>query len=142
MNWTDLITVSRWFTPFPGPVGWPEWAALVGFILWTVASSIVFRFRRRFFVGNGALIGAGTRYGPYAIWLGILGLFLLGCRFATVPYVSIRFALYLSILAVVGYLGFLGYYFRKRYPADVAAVRAEETRRRYNAPRRKKKRAR
>jgi len=139
MNFAALIDVSRWFEPFPSPVAWPEWAALVGFIIWTVGITLVYRFRRRVFAGNGALIGMGTRFGPYGISIGVLGLFLLACRFASVAYLSMRALLYLSILCVIGYVGYLGYYYRRHYPADLAAVRAQELRRRYTAPRRKKR---
>ncbi|HEX5417999.1 MAG TPA: hypothetical protein VFZ25_20265 [Chloroflexota bacterium] len=139
MNFGALIDLSRWFEPFPSPVAWPEWAALVGFVLWTIGLALVYRFRRRVFVGNGALIGMGTRFGPYGISIGGLGLFLLGCRFASVAYLQMRALLYLAILCAVGYVGFLIYYYLRRYPAVLAAVRADETRRRYIPPRRKKR---
>jgi 4-hydroxybenzoate polyprenyltransferase len=138
VNVGDFVN-QHLLNPFPGPVGWPGWAALAGFLIWTVGITTVYRFRRRIFAGNGALIGMGTRFGPYGITIGVLGLFLLGCRFADVAYLQTPALLYLVTLCAVGYVGYLAYYFRRRYPADVAAVRAEEIRRRYTPPRRKKR---
>lgn len=71
--------------------------------------------------------------------IGGIGLFLLLMRYLGVPYISMRFLLYLTTLSAVGFVGFLLYYFQKRYPARVAAVRAEEVRRRYAADRRKRR---
>jgi hypothetical protein len=135
-----LLDLSRWFAPFPEPPDPLYLVAVAVFGLWTIASVVIYVRRRQLFAGNGALIGMGTRFGPWAILIGGIGLFLLLMRYLGVPYISIRFLLYLTILTAVGYLVFLVYYFRQRYPARVAAVRAEELRRRYAADRRRKRR--
>jgi hypothetical protein len=137
---SKLIDLSRWFAPFPEPPGPLYLVAVVAFGLWTIASVFIYVRRRQLFVGNGALIGVVTRFGPWSIAIGGTGLFLLLMRYLGVPYISIRFLLYLTILTAIGFLGFLAYYFRQRYPARVAAVRTEEIRRRYSADRRKKRR--
>ena len=62
-------------------------------------------------------------------------------RYAGVPYIDIRFLLYLSIVSPFAFAGFIAYYLRRHYPAQVQAIRAEEVRRRY-APKRNKKRQR
>jgi amino acid permease len=146
-----LLDLGRWFTPFPWlrvdnslpePPGLPTLVAVVVFILWLGASIAVYAFRRRLFAGNGARIGMATRFGPYAITIGAVGVFLLGMRYADIPYVSIRFLLYATILAAIGYVVFLAYYLWRRYPVRLAEVRAQELRRRYTSERRKKKRSR
>jgi hypothetical protein len=140
---SKLFDLARWFNPFPEPPGILYIVALVAFGLWTIASIAVYLYRRRLFVGNGALIGIVTRFGPYAITIGGIGMFLLVVRFVGIPYISIRFLVYLTILAAIGYLVFLGYYLARRYPRRVAQVRAAEIRRRYTSTdRRKKKRRR
>jgi hypothetical protein len=111
------------------------------FVLWTAASIYLYRFRRRIFASNGALIGVATRYGSWAITIGVIGLLLLAVRYAGIPYLDMRFLLYLSLVATVAFVGFIAIYLRRRYPAQIAAVRAHEVRRRY-APNRKKRRRR
>jgi hypothetical protein len=137
---SKLIDPSRWFQPFPEAPGALYIVVAVAFIIWTIASILVYMRRRQLFAGNGALIGIVTRFGPYAITIGAIGLFLLAMRYLGVPYISIRFLLYVTVLAAIGYLGFLVYYLRWRYPSRLAAVRAEELRRRYAASRKKRRR--
>lgn len=132
-----LLDVGHWFDAFPGEPSQIYLVAVIAFTIWTIGSVYVYYFRRKIFAGNGALIGMATRFGPYAIAIGLIGLFLLAMRYAGIPYISIRFLLYVTILAAVGYLGFLAYYLRCRYPARLAEVRAAEMRRRY-APERKR----
>lgn len=139
MDPSKLFDLSRWFAPFPEPPGPLYLVAAVVFVIWTIASIVIYIRRRVLFAGNGALIGVVTRFGPYAITIGVTGLFLLIMRYAGIPYISIRFLLYLTILSAIGFIGFLVYYSQKRYPARVAAVRAEEIRRRYATDRRKKR---
>ena len=131
--------LAGWFTSFPGPPSLLDLVAVAFFLIWTIATVVVYVRRRPLFAGNGALIGIVTRFGPYAITIGAIGLFLLLMRYVAVPYISMRFLLYLTTLSAVGFIGFLGYYFRRRYPARLAAARAEEVRRRYGADRRKKR---
>jgi hypothetical protein len=135
--------VHGWFDPFPPPPTTLDLVLVVVFFaLWTLASIGVYYYRRRLFAGNGALIGVATRFAPYAITIGFVGLFLIVCRVAEVPYISIRFLLYLTVLAAIAYVGFLIYYLRRRYPARLAAVRAEEVRRRYSSGDRKRRKRR
>ncbi len=140
MSLAKLFEVSRWFNPFPEPPGPLYLVVVVFFVGLTIASIYVYYARRRIFAGRGAAIGVVTRYGGYAITIGAIGLFLLAVRYAGIPYISIRFLLYLTILAAITFAGFIGYYLRRRYPARVAAVRAEEVRRRYTADRKRKRR--
>ena len=139
MELSKLLDLSRWFAPFPEPPGPLYLVAAFVFVIWTIASVVIFLRRRILFAGNGALIGVVTRFGPYAITVGSIGLFLLLMRYGGVPYISIRFLFYVAMLSAVGFSGFLVYYFQRRYPARLAAVRAEEVRRRYVADRRKKR---
>ena len=138
LKFGDLI--SGWFTPFPTAPSTLDLVAVVFFGLWTIASIAIYVRRRQLFAGNGALIGVITRFGPYAITIGVVGLFLLLMRYLSVPYISIRFLLYLTAISALGFVVFLVYYFRQRYPSRLAAIRAEELRRRYAADRRKKRR--
>jgi amino acid permease len=140
VNFKDLFTISRWFNPFPEPPS-PIYLFLIAFfVVWTAASIYVYRFRRRIFAGNGALIGVVTRFGPWAITIGAIGLILLAVRYAGIPYIEIRFLLYLALLSTVAFAAYIAYYLRRRYPRQLAAVRAEEVRRRYTTERRKKRR--
>ncbi len=133
----ELLDLGHWFDAIPGQPSQIYLVAVIGFTVWTIASIYLYYFRRKIFAGNGALIGMATRFGPYAIAIGLIGLFLLAMRYAGIPYISVRFLLYVTILAAIGYLGFLVYYLRRRYPARLAEVRAAELRRRY-APERKR----
>jgi len=137
VNLQELLDVGHWFDSFPGPPSQVYLVAVVVFLIWTAVSLYVYYFRRKIFAGNGALIGMATRFGPYAIAIGVIGLFLLAMRYAGIPYISIRFLLYVTMLAAIGYLGFLVYYLTRRYSARLAEVRAAEVRRRY-APERKR----
>ena len=132
--------ISGWFTPFPERPSVLDLIAVVLFGIWTMASVFVYVRRRQLFAGNGALIGMGTRFGPWAILIGSIGIILLAARYAGVPYIDMRFLLYLTALSAIGFVVFLAYYLRRRYPARLAAVRAEEQRRRYAASRRRKRR--
>lgn len=137
MQLQELLDVGHWFDAFPGPPSQIYLVAVVGFTVWTLVSVYVYYFRRKIFAGNGALIGMATRLAPYAIAIGLIGLFLLAVRYAGIPYISVRFLLYATILAAIAYLGFLVYYLIRRYPTRLAEVRAAEMRRRY-APERKR----
>lgn len=141
MDFQKLI--GGWFAPFPVAPTAVNLVAVAFFIFWTIASIFVYRFRRRIFAGNGARIGVVTRHGPWAITLGVIGLLLLAARYAGIPYVDMRFLLYLTILGTFVFAGYIVYYLMRHYPAQVEAVRAEQVRRRYSPnPNRKRKRRR
>lgn len=135
-----MLDLSRWFSSFPGPPGWLIPIALIVFILWTLTSCVVYFRRRQIFRGNGALIGMGTRFGWYAISIGLIGLFLVGMRYAQIPYLDMPFLLALDCVAGLSFLGFLVYYRWRHYPARRAQVQAHELRRRYAPERRRRKR--
>ncbi|MBX6770796.1 MAG: hypothetical protein IRY83_03670 [Chloroflexi bacterium] len=138
----ELLSAGHWFDAMPGPPSDLYLVVLLAFLAWTVIAVAVYRLRRRLFAGNGALIGMGTRFGPYAITIGVIGLLLIAFRYAEVPGLSMRVFLYLTALAALGYIGFLGYYLVRRYPARLAEIRAEELRRRYAPERRRARRRR
>ncbi len=137
MHLQELLDIGHLLDSFPGPPSPIYLVAAVVFLIWTSASLYVYYFRRKVFAGNGALIGMATKFGPYAIAIGVIGLFLLAMRYLGIPYISVRFLLYLTMLAAIGYVGFLIYYLVRRYPSRLAEVRAAEIRRRY-APERKR----
>lgn len=137
VQFQGLLDPNHWFDPTPNPPTPAFFVGAAAFVIWTALSLYVYYFRRRIFAGNGALIGMATRFGPYAIAIGLIGLFLIAVRLAGIPYISIRALLYLTALAALGFLGFLVYYLIRRYPARLAEVRAGEMRRRY-APERKR----
>jgi amino acid permease len=132
--------IGGWFDAFPPAPTPVNLVAVAFFIIWTIASISIYRFRRRIFAGNGARIGVVTRHGPWAIAIGIIGILLLGARYAGIPYLEMRFLLYLAVLATFGFAGYIAYYLMRHYPAQVQAVRAEEVRRRYTPNRKKKRR--
>lgn len=136
-----LVDVGRWFNSFPGPPGPLYLVLVVFFILWTALSIYLFAFRRKVFAQRPAMKGMATRFGWYAIWIGVLGLLLLGVRYAAIPYFDMRIFLYLTILAALGFAGFLLYYGRVQYPKRVAEIRAFELRRKYAPARRRKRRS-
>lgn len=139
MNLAALFDLSRWFDAFPEPPGPLYLVGVIGFTVWTVAGIGVYRYRRRIFAGRGPVIRVAALFGPWAIVIGVTVLLLLGARYASVPYVSMRFLFYLSLLSAIGFIGFLGYYRYRYYPELVARIRAAELKQRY-APIRKKKR--
>lgn len=137
-----LFVLGRWFDPFPPPPSPIYLVAVAAFVIWTIASLYLYFFRRRVFAGNGALIGMATRLGGYAITIGFVGLFFLAMRYLQVPYLDVRFLLYLTILSAIGFIIFIIYYLRRRYPARVAQVKALELRQRYGPERKRRKRKR
>ena len=140
MHFEVLLNTGHWFEILPGPPSPFYLVVVAAFLAWTATSVYLYSFRRKTFLGNGALIGVVARFGPYAIAVGITGLFLLAMRFVEFPYLSMRFLLYLTILSAIGYLGFLVYYMYRRYPNRVAEVRAHDLRRRYAPERKRRKR--
>lgn len=142
MQLQQLLDLGHWFEAFPGPPGPLYLVLLVFFVVWTVVSLYLYWFRRTVFAGNGALIGIASRYGRYAIAIGLLGLFLLVMRYLGIPYLSIRFLLDLTVLAAAGYVIFLIYYMIARYPRRLAEVRAHDLRRQYAPSRKRAKRRR
>jgi hypothetical protein len=135
-----FIDPANWFNPFPEAPN-PLYLVVVAFFaVWLIASIYIYYFRRRIFAGNGARIGVVTRHGSWAITIGIIGLFLLAVRYAGIPYLDIRFLLYLAVLGTFAFAGYIAYYLRRHYPAQVQAVRAEQVRRRYTPNRKKKRR--
>jgi amino acid permease len=137
-----LVDVGRWFTPFPEPPSRLYLVVVAFFVVWTIISIYLYAFRGRVFARDGVLKGMATRFGWYAIWIGIVGLFFLAMRYAQIPYFDIRAFLYLTILVAVGFVGFLSYYLRARYPRRVAELRELELRRKYAPDPRRKRRAR
>ena len=141
MDFAKLLQVGRWLEPFPGSPSAIYLVAVAAFVVWTIACMVLYIGRRRIFAGRGALIGMTKRLGGYAIAIGWVGLFFLAMRYLAVPYLDVRFLLYLTILAAIGYLGFIAYYVRRHYPTRVAEVKAHDLRRRYApTPKRKKRR--
>jgi len=140
VDFNKLVDVSRWFDPFPEPPGQLYLVLVVLFVLWTIVAIAAYAIRRRFFRGNGARIGMATRFGPYAITIGGVGLFFLAMRYLQIPYFDIRFLLYLTILTAIGFVIFLAYYQTRRYPSRLTEVRAHELRQRYLPERRRKRR--
>jgi hypothetical protein len=140
VDYRRLLDVNHWFDPFVGPPSQLYLGLVVLFVLWTIVASAAYAFRRRFFRGNGARIGMATRFGPYAITIGGVGLFFLAMRYLQIPYFDVRFLLYLTILTAIGFVIFLAYYQTRRYPSRLAEVRAHELRQRYQPERRRKRR--
>ena len=139
MNFANLI--HGWFDPFPESPTTVHYVAVSAFVVWTIASMVLYIRRRSIFAGRGALIGMTKRFGGYAIAIGWTGLFLAAMRYLAVPYLNIRFLFYLTILSAIGFLGFVAYYVRRHYPTRVAEVKAHDLRRRYaSTPKRKKRR--
>ena len=136
----QVLDPNHWLNSFPPAPGWAIFVALIAFVVWTIVSSFVYIRRRQLFAGNGALIGMGTRFGWYAISIGIVGLLLILARYVQLPYVDMPLILLLDSLLAVGFLIFLIYSLRRRYPARLAAVRAHELRRHYAPERRRRKR--
>jgi len=138
VTFQDLLTTL--FDVFPSPPTTLTLILVVFFLLWTIASIVLYRFRRRIFTGNGALIGVATRFGSWAITIGVIGLVLLAVRYAGIPYLDMRFLLYLTGVAAIAFVGFIAFYLRRRYPSQLAAVRQHEVRRRYSPNRKKRRR--
>jgi hypothetical protein len=134
--------INGWFLTVPPAPTAINYVAVVFFVVWTIANSYIYRFRRRIFAGNGARIGVVTRHGGWAIGIGIVGLVLLAARYIGIPLLEMRFLLYLTVLAAAAFAVYIAYYLRRHYPLHVQAVRAEEVRRRYAPVSRRKKRRR
>jgi hypothetical protein len=70
-------------------------------------------------------------YGQWAAWLGIAGVIIVGLRYANTTLLSKRLWTVLDLLAIGAVAGHLIWYRIRRYPADIAAFREEERKRRY-----------
>lgn len=136
-----FVEVGRWFSPFPGPPG-PLYLVLgLFFVVLVVGSILLYVFRARIFAQKPVLKGMVTRFGWYPFWIGVTGLLLLAARYGQVPYFDMRILLYLTVLAALGFIGFIVYYLRARYPRRVAEWRAFELRRKYAPEPRRKRRS-
>jgi len=70
-------------------------------------------------------------YGQWAAWLGFAGVVIVGLRYANVSLLSKRIWTILDLLAIAAVaIHFIVYWVRK-YPAEIAAYRDEERKRRY-----------
>jgi hypothetical protein len=99
--------------------------------------------RRRFFGSHTLHKALLDRFMPHLMWLCIVGLVLIACRYAGVSVFALRLWRYGWALWALGLFGYWGYYLLMRYRGHRAAYERQRTRERYMPqPKRDRKTAR
>ena len=124
--------VSRWlFDTAPGPPGAAYFLPFAFFLLVLVGSAAVFFLRRSLFPGHGLHIRLAKRYGSYGMVSGGAGLFFLAARYFQFTFFQARIFLVLSVIDVFALAIYFFWYYRNRYPADLAAYERAKERERF-----------
>jgi hypothetical protein len=116
----------------PRKVDSPIYLVILGVFVLVFALGLVLAIgARRLSRGNrlhGQLL---ARYGAWGGWLGGVGMLVIGLRYTNVPLFSKRLWTILNVFAVFAVALHLVWYRIRRYPAEIAAYREDERRRRF-----------
>ncbi len=113
-------------------VGSPVYLVALGiFVVVFLGGLVALLFRERFSQGNRLHLRIIERYATWASSLGGCGIVVILLRYANVPLFSKRIWTVLNLLAVLALLAHFVWYRVKVYPAQLAAYREEERKRRF-----------
>ncbi len=135
------LNPAHWLDGNPGSPSPYYLILVVFFALLAVAGGVSYSYLRPGRFRDHALHARLAEVvGMVAASLGLWGLFLLLMRYLNVGILSARILLYLTLLAVLGFAGYLIYFYFKRYPAKLTEyVRGEERKRFLPKPKEKGK---
>ena len=106
----------------PNPPNEPSaWYLLIafGFALILAGSGLAYTRRRALFPGHSLHIRLASRFGRLGVVLGAIGLLEIALRYLGVSFLSMRLFPLLTGVAVLGLAGYIAWYWRQRYSADV-----------------------
>jgi hypothetical protein len=119
-------------SPTDPPVG--IFGIIFGLLMVVLIVAAVYAYRvlrPRWKNTNPALYKAVVRFGQPALWIGVLGLIFIGFRLIQLDFLNKRFWLYLDGLALLGLLGWMLYWYRTSYPAEIAKFQKTQKARQY-----------
>lgn len=127
-----LFDLAHWFDGGPGfPSEYYYPVAALYLIGLAAGLFLYFAYARRKFREHRLKRRVSETASIWAIALALAGLLLLGLRFATVPYLSARVFLYVTIIASIGSLAYLVFYWYKLYPKRLTSYEARVLHARY-----------
>lgn len=127
-----LLSPDHWFDKDPGPLT-VLYAIPAGILVVTFLFSLFIYLRRReIYAGHALHIKLARIVTSTSMTISGIGILLLLARAAEMTWISMRFLLYLDLLALIAlFIYFKFYYLAYRYPNDLAYYEKEERRRRY-----------
>ncbi len=132
MDILDRLSPAYWWTDPGTTVDGPLVLAFaVGLGVAFVMAIVVWLLAPRLAPENRLHQRLIARAARWTLAFAVVGLFLLLFRWQIVPFFSKRLWLMLWLVAVLGGLGYAGYYWRRIYPGHLAAWEDSERRRRY-----------
>lgn len=128
MNDLDLANFwswDHWFKTDPGPAA--DWYVYLGALLGLILLGVTawyFGYARMRLRPHVYKFKLARRMTEATAWVTVIGILLIACRLAGLPYLSMRVWLYLDLLVGLGLLIYLGYIMLFRYRKAVAEVDA------------------
>ncbi len=123
---------SHLFSAASPPIGPYAWAFLALMTALLAASGYFMLVKRPKWKGtNSVLYRAANRWGPVGLWIAIPGIFFLLFRVVGLDFFNMRFWLYLWTLATLAAAGWFFYWYRTRYPKEVAKYQKTQRARQY-----------
>jgi hypothetical protein len=131
LDWSWL-SPSGWLADPTEPINHPVYVVLAGVLALALVAAIYIRIDPERVAGPRRFTQRlAQRWATWAVWLCLAGLTILLFRWQPVPLLSKPLwglAWWLSLLAALAYLV---YFYRRRYPAQLAALEESERIRRY-----------
>src|SRR5690242_11356072 len=125
-----LLSPDHWFDKNPGPLT-VLYAVPAGILVVTFLFSLFIYLRRRdIYAGHVLHIRLARILTTASMTISGIGILLLLARAVQMDWLSMRFLLYLDLLALIGLFAYFKfYYLAYRYPHDLAYFEKEERRR-------------
>lgn len=127
-DWQFLTSPPPGNAPL-GPFGWAFTALMVG--LFAVGAYFYFFKRAEWRGTNSVHRRAAERWGPMAMWIAGLALLFVLFRVITLDFFNLRIWLYLWFLATLAAAGWFYYWFRTKYPKEMARFQKKQRARQY-----------
>ncbi|HUP27596.1 MAG TPA: hypothetical protein VM409_04105 [Chloroflexia bacterium] len=115
--------------PPMGPFAWAFLAFMLAFL--AAAGYFLLVKRPEWKRSNSVLFRAANRWAPVGLWVGIPGILLLLFRILPLDFFNLRFWLYLWTLAALVAVAWFFYWYRTRYPKEVAKYQKSQRARQY-----------
>jgi hypothetical protein len=131
---SPLEYLGQLFDPAPGPPSLWYLVLVALFLFFFVASLVLLVFRRSLFPGHSLHLRLARRFGRYGVTLGATGLVLLAARYLGVYLIQTPFLLVLAVAGVAALGVYSFWYFRNRYPQQLAAQEAAKVREKFIRP--------
>ncbi|MDP2727331.1 MAG: hypothetical protein Q8P59_07280 [Dehalococcoidia bacterium] len=131
LDFGRLFSLFHWFQLRPGPPSSLYFVLMGIYAVGLGASAAYFVNVRSRFADNPYRMNVAWRVGLAAGLLCTFGLIFVGLRFWGIPYLSLRFWVYIITIGAVGLGVFLAYFFLRMYPTSLQAFEELQLRQRY-----------